>query len=598
MPIHSNKVDAAVAKRRVMRRRRLALALWALAVTPGTGLADELSKGSLTRNPFCDEPSDIVDEPSGVRLAGQNATVGQIRLQPIGQAVGLRDAGHAGLPQAVRSKVFVQNGVASPVRSNPMVESSRPPMLADAAEMEPAPVELTGTILDAGLEESVTPAVPADHDEGGVVLSFGDSAVHATSTQSKDVPENFHPLPVESNGSGHGDGMESLPADNTALETNTTSNDPSLDTAESVFSAGETASDTWSLADDGMFDPRGNAAAAVDIPDASNEIDEIEPVLIRDPAPSHVMLELVETPEDASPLAREVADDINRLLRKHRHRMPVEVESMPIPQSFSDAAAPLGGIDIAEDFTAALDFGSEPAVDDAVSSNGESRDFAKWSGGSSNAVVEPAESAEPHESAALDAPVISDALSTMPPAVLGLDASDQGVVFELVVAPEGQPAPPKRLRLPEGMKLIPLKMNFAQVRSLTVGGKLKQVRVLDESVCQAVTAGDNQVKLIGTGNGVTQLVVWAEMGDGATDKIQAFEVLVDSHEEAGTADESLDTLDQSIARAYPDCRVLLDHRGDHLVVRGQCPSERSAKSILRMVRRTCLIPVHDELKVR
>ena len=581
MPIHSTKVDAAIAQRRVMRRRRLALALWALAVTPASGLSDELSNGSLTRNPFCDEPVDVAQEPLGVRLAGQNATVGQVRLRPIGQAVGLRDAGDAGLPRAVRSKVFVQSGGTPPIRSNPLAETSLAATQTDAPESLLPPVELAGTILDAGAAETIaTDVSPENNDDGAVVFSFGDLGDQVDTRSSTPTTDTPQPFPMWS-----ADTPATDDHSHQVAEGSTTESDTLVDQCES---------EAWSLADHGMFDPSGNVAIEAETSKTADEIDDIEPVVIRDAAPSSVTLELVETPEDASPLAREVADDINRLLRKHRHRMPVEVESMPMPQLYTDVTSADGGIAMAEDFTAALESGPETTAVDSATSGSENRTFAKWYGGSE------ASSPPTETPAALQAPVVSDPMDGLPESLRDLNVSDRGVVAELAVAPESTEvsASPKRLRLPEGMKLIPLRMNFAQVRSLTVGGRLKQVRVLDESVCQAVTAGDNQVKLIGTGNGVTQLVVWAELGEERTSKIQAFEVLVDSHEEAGTADESLDTLDQSIARAYPDCRVVLDHRGDHLVVRGQCPSERSAKSILRMVRRTCLIPVHDELKVR
>ncbi len=66
------------------------------------------------------------------------------------------------------------------------------------------------------------------------------------------------------------------------------------------------------------------------------------------------------------------------------------------------------------------------------------------------------------------------------------------------------------IRLQKRPNLTPLYMTRAQVCSLTLGGEVRRVKVANESVCQAFAAGPNQLKLIGTGNGVTRLVVWAD----------------------------------------------------------------------------------------
>ena len=145
-------------------------------------------------------------------------------------------------------------------------------------------------------------------------------------------------------------------------------------------------------------------------------------------------------------------------------------------------------------------------------------------------------------------------------------------------------------------KLTPLYMKSAQVKSLTVGGELREVRVADPSVCRAVASGPNQVKLIGTGNGVTQLVVWAQTDEpNQPIRMRAFQVHVDQVDRGGATPE---LLDQSIRAAFPQCRVVLSEEGGELIVSGQCDSEESAEKIIRMIRKTCLVPVQDRLIVR
>ncbi|MGI9472810.1 MAG: pilus assembly protein N-terminal domain-containing protein [Rubripirellula sp.] len=151
------------------------------------------------------------------------------------------------------------------------------------------------------------------------------------------------------------------------------------------------------------------------------------------------------------------------------------------------------------------------------------------------------------------------------------------------------------------VKLTPLHMNQAQVRSLTLGGSVRGVRVGDKGVCQAFASGPNQLKLIGTGKGITRLVVWAEReGEQNKTMMRAFEIHVS--DVAPTEGESVSgtakLLNQSIQRAFPNCRVNVQLVRGELHVAGKCDNQESAKKILRMVRKSCLIPVRDQLSVQ
>ena len=230
--------------------------------------------------------------------------------------------------------------------------------------------------------------------------------------------------------------------------------------------------------------------------------------------------------------------DFEKLLRRYRYRPPVEVDTVTLPFVGLTGGSETG-IEMAEDFTASIDSATDPAT------------------GAEMPITEA--SAEP-------------------------------------IA-----APPAKLKLPEGTRFVPLQINLASVRSLTLGGTLQDLHVMDDSVCQAVATAPNQVKLIGTGNGVTQLVLWAESENesGQTRRqLRAFEIRVDDHTAAAAADDSLDMLGRSIGTTFPTADVSLAHNGDRLHVTGHCRTESDAKKILRMVRRTCLMPVVDDLTVR
>ncbi len=153
---------------------------------------------------------------------------------------------------------------------------------------------------------------------------------------------------------------------------------------------------------------------------------------------------------------------------------------------------------------------------------------------------------------------------------------------------------------------IHLYLSLAQVRSLTIGGTVQEVKVDDKSVCQAFAAGPNQLKLIGTGNGVTRLVVWAtpesttEGSKETLPKMRAFDIHVGEAVNAVGAESPDRTvlLNQSIQEAFPDADVVVHNRQSELIVAGRCSSEATAKKIIRMVRKTCTVPVKDELVVR
>tara|TARA_R110002049_G_scaffold2750_4_gene22019 strand:- start:212747 stop:214894 length:2148 start_codon:yes stop_codon:yes gene_type:complete len=168
-----------------------------------------------------------------------------------------------------------------------------------------------------------------------------------------------------------------------------------------------------------------------------------------------------------------------------------------------------------------------------------------------------------------------------------LEMDDAIAVFEATPSVADEPKP------------AALFMSRAQVRSLTIGGHVRRVAVGDKNVCQAFAAGPNQLKLIGTGNGVTRLVVWADTTDSSPTRVRRFEVHVEDKAASkdGFADKTT-VLNESIRRAFPTSHVYVQQLQDRLEVTGYCDSEETAKQIVRMIRKTCLIPVRDEIQVR
>lgn len=279
--------------------------------------------------------------------------------------------------------------------------------------------------------------------------------------------------------------------------------------------------------------------------------------------------------------ATEQIVDFDQLLRHYRFRPPVDVDHLPmsVPMQ-SHSPQHDSAIRIANNFTDTIrnEIESSDGVDPQIAAAMDGSDDGDLIGG------------QPIDTAMGD--------QTGGDQTGGDQTGTPGIVSTPAAA---APANPPRLKLPAGTPLVPLELNLASVRSLTLGGTLRNVHVVDDTVCQAIATSGNRVKLIGAGNGVTQMVVWAETvdSDGQTrPMLRAFEVRVDEHREAASADDSLVTLDQTIRQTFPTSNVQLDHYGDRLRISGQCDTEQDAKKILRIVRRTCLMPVDDHLQVR
>ncbi len=148
--------------------------------------------------------------------------------------------------------------------------------------------------------------------------------------------------------------------------------------------------------------------------------------------------------------------------------------------------------------------------------------------------------------------------------------------------------------------LTSLHMTRAQVRSLMIGGQVRRISVADKNVCQAFTNGPNELKLIGVNNGVTRLVVWADTSDDSPTQVRTFEIHVADVIEASDSSivDRIALLNRSIADAFPRSNIEVRQYRNRLVVLGDCEHDEIAKKIIRMVRKTCLIPVQDEITIR
>lgn len=149
------------------------------------------------------------------------------------------------------------------------------------------------------------------------------------------------------------------------------------------------------------------------------------------------------------------------------------------------------------------------------------------------------------------------------------------------------------------VKRVPLFMKRAQVRSITFDGHLQDIRISDSSVCEAVLVGANRLKLIAAGHGIAEMVVWARSDENdQAIRMRIFRIHVGSVDPSvAEGGRTTQLLHKSIHHAFPECEVTISHQGADLVVSGRCTSRDAAERIIRMVRSTCLVTVHDRLSI-
>ena len=192
------------------------------------------------------------------------------------------------------------------------------------------------------------------------------------------------------------------------------------------------------------------------------------------------------------------------------------------------------------------------------------------------------------------------AIHPVPVIIEGLMTAPTFQVESIVDTTQQLATSPKEKQVSQA-KVIPLYLNRAQVRSLTLGARLRSVEVADKNVCQAFAAGPNQLKLIGTGSGVTRLVIWADPVKGqSAPRVRAFDIHVKetSQEKGESVEKKITMLNESIRDAFPSVDVVVHKQNGKILVSGRCSDNAIARKIVRMVRKTCLVAVEDELQVR
>ncbi|KLU07122.1 hypothetical protein RISK_000923 [Rhodopirellula islandica] len=137
------------------------------------------------------------------------------------------------------------------------------------------------------------------------------------------------------------------------------------------------------------------------------------------------------------------------------------------------------------------------------------------------------------------------------------------------------------------------------VTSLTVDGIIEAVRVEDDSVARVISSTSRHLRLIGVRPGKTRVLVQQKVAgqEGSLREIYELHVAASSNVRGGESQQER-SLMELIEQKFRTASVQVTRQGDRIVVQGECDDSQDAKEIVRLIRKTFLVPVEDQLILR
>ena len=136
---------------------------------------------------------------------------------------------------------------------------------------------------------------------------------------------------------------------------------------------------------------------------------------------------------------------------------------------------------------------------------------------------------------------------------------------------------------------------------LALPGRIERIEIADNEICESIAMGDGDYSLLGNRIGRTMATVWMEEAPAGQENPVKIEIEVQATWQATNAApaRNLKELQASVNRMHRDTRIEIKTNTDaSITVTGSSGSEESAKQILNLIRKLCLVPVHDQVVVR
>ncbi|MEM8735115.1 MAG: hypothetical protein AAGG44_12875 [Planctomycetota bacterium] len=135
------------------------------------------------------------------------------------------------------------------------------------------------------------------------------------------------------------------------------------------------------------------------------------------------------------------------------------------------------------------------------------------------------------------------------------------------------------------------------VAALDAIGPIIEYSVEHPTICRLIRTSDTTLSLVGLKEGSTRVAVVTASASGQPQSIEVRTVSVrGAGSEATKQSKVFQELSQAIAKLYPQSKIRVQQRGEEIIVTGVAQTEKNARRIVSMVRKTTLTPVVDEVR--
>jgi hypothetical protein len=139
-----------------------------------------------------------------------------------------------------------------------------------------------------------------------------------------------------------------------------------------------------------------------------------------------------------------------------------------------------------------------------------------------------------------------------------------------------------------------IQLSVADGKTLLLDNTVDRIEVEHLGVCKPMSTGQNRLVVVGLQPGETKVAVWfAEQSEP-----RVYTVQVSGEEPADDQANQLAQFAGELDAMFPGAQVTIEPLHEGLVVRGIAPSGDAATKILRLVRRTHIVPVVDQLEIQ
>jgi hypothetical protein len=196
----------------------------------------------------------------------------------------------------------------------------------------------------------------------------------------------------------------------------------------------------------------------------------------------------------------------------------------------------------------------------------------------------------PADAPALAAPEVpTPEAPTIEPPMMEAPVDEPPAMLAETIAPQAPVVP-----FPEtGLHAGDVRVTAADSCFVAIGGTVSQIQVEHGTICHAISWNVGRLLVMGTAPGRSRVAVWYEGAKLPT--IYNVEVLQPYAADAARQ-QDYDQLARSLERMFPGSELAIAANGEGLVVSGRAANSQDASKILRLVRRSNLVPVVDALQ--